>query len=339
MNLKNFWYIACESSQLTKEKPLPSELMGEWIALYRDNTGKAVAVTDRCLHRNARLSKGRVHQGNLACPYHGWRYGKNGEVVAVPSEGEKFQPKASMCLKTFLTREQDGYVYVQLEKEESLQPKAVPFLGKPGYSHVRLVHIFEAEVPNCAENFIDIPHTTFVHPNIFRYQREPQRLLGEVEMEKGNVHIRYREESSNFGIFSKFLNKEKKEIFHEDHYYLPNFTHVEYRFVDGKHFNITSQSVPTRNGLTTVYTDLTYDYGIWNWVAKPFVYITAKMIIGQDVRIMAQQSEVTKHFGEQFVSTRADLQHIHIERIYKALREEKDPREFQAKKETVEFWI
>jgi phenylpropionate dioxygenase-like ring-hydroxylating dioxygenase large terminal subunit len=338
MNLKNFWYIACESKELGADKPLQARLMDEWLALYRDKNGKAVAVIDRCLHRNARLSFGKLTNGELQCPYHGWKYDGAGQVTAVPSEGINFQPKASMCLPQYETREQDGYVYVQLEADSSLHPKEVPFL-KPTHQHIRLKHVFEAEVPNCAENFIDIPHTSFVHPNVFRYQKEPQKLLADIEMSDGNVHIRYRGETSNFGIFSKILNRKNTEIVHEDHYYLPNFTHVEYRFTDGKHFNITSQSIPTASGITTVYTDLTYDYGFWNWLAKPFVYLSAKIIIGQDVRIMGQQSAVTKRYGEQFMSTKADFQHILIERIYAALREGKDPRSFTPKKETVEFWI
>lgn len=340
MNLKNFWYIAAESKDLSQERPLPISLHNEWIALYRDEKGKPVAVTDRCLHRNARLSDGRVKNGNLICPYHGWHYGKEGKVTAVPSEGPSYAPKANMCLKKFAALEQEGYVYVCLEPSPDIAaPYSLPFYGKPGYKHIRVKHLFNANVPNCAENFIDIPHTSFVHPNIFRYQKEPQRLGASVTLDKGCVHIRYRDETSNFGLFSRFLNKENAETFHEDHYYLPNFTHVEYRFPSGKHFNIISQSIPISPQQTLVYTDLTYNYGWWNLLAYPFVYMAAKIIIGQDVKIMGRQTEVTNHFGEHFQSTKADLQHIHIERIYAALLEDKDPRQWASKSEEVEFWI
>jgi phenylpropionate dioxygenase-like ring-hydroxylating dioxygenase large terminal subunit len=338
MNLKNFWYIACESKQLGPEMALGTKILDEWVVLYRDAEGKAVALRDRCLHRNARLSLGTVKKGELQCPYHGWKYGNRGQVTAIPSEGENFLPNPAWCLPRFATEEQDSYIYVQFETDPTLRPRKIPFL-LPTYQHVRLKHEFISEVPNCAENFIDIPHTSFVHPNVFRYQREPQKLVADIEMSEGNVHLNYRGETSNFGVFSRILNREKKEIFHQDHYYLPNFTHVEYRFPGGKHFNITSQSIPTSPQITTVYTDLTYDYGLWNWLARPFVYLSARIIIGQDVRVMARQSEVTGRYGQQFTSTRADTQHIWIERIYAALRENKDPRTFAPKKETVEFWI
>lgn len=348
--LKQFWYIACDSKELKSGQVAGITILNEWIALYRDENGTPTAVLDRCLHRNARLSKGRVVKGELVCPYHGWKYGEKGRITGIPSEGERYQPRASRCVPHFETREQEGYIYVRLSspaagtEEPQMAPSAsdpfaIPFYGKRGYRHIRLKHIFKANVPNCAENFIDIPHTTYVHPGVFRYEKAPQKLAAEVERENGNVHIRYRNETSNFGWFSKFLNPTEREIFHEDHYYLPNVTHVEYRFGRRMHFNITSQSIPVGDSETHVYTDLTYDYGVWNWIARPFVIWAAKKIIAQDVKIMGEQTDVVSKYGEQFAHTRCDLHHVWIENIYADLKAGRDPRQIPAKKETVEFYI
>jgi len=344
VSLKDFWYIVAESRELTEGKVIGVVLLGEWIALYRDPQGQATAVLDRCLHRNARLSKGRVVQGELVCPYHGWKYGQKGMVTAIPSEGEDFEPKASRCVPRFSVIEKEGYIYVRLnarpaESLKTLEPFPIPYFGKPGYQHIRLKHIFRANVPNCAENFIDIPHTTYVHPGVFRYEKAPQKIRAEVEQESGNVHIRYKNETSNFGWFSKFLNPSDREIFHEDHYYFPNVTHVEYRFGKRMHFNITSQSIPVGDDETHVYTDLTYDYGIWNWIARPFVRWAALKIIAQDVKIMGEQTEVVRKYGELFASTKCDLHHVWIEKIYADLRAGRDPRALPQKKEAIEFFI
>lgn len=340
LDVRAFWYAVAESRDLGHRRPLGVELLGEWIALYRNRKGGVTAVQDRCLHRNARLSEGDVREGELNCPYHAWRYGARGEVTRVPSEGAEFSTHALKCLKSYPTAERDGYIYVRgTEGPADIQPLPVPFLGRPGYGHIRLKHLFEAQVPNCAENFIDIPHTTSVHPGIFRFEREPQKLGAEVERENGNVHIRYRGETSNFGFFSKILNRSDREIFHEDHYYLPNVTHVEYRFPSGWHFNITSQSVPLGEYRTLVYTDLTYDYGWLTRVARPVVRWAARKIIAQDVRIMRQQSDVTRKYGELFLSTKADIQHVWIEKIYAELLAGRDPRQLPPKKQSVEFWI
>ncbi len=344
MSLKDFWYIVCETKDLKANQVMGIALLDDWIALYRTSEGKATAIKDRCLHRNARLSKGRVINGELVCPYHGWKYGDQGKLLGVPSEGAQHTPRASLCVPHFDVVENEGYVYVRLsgervEEKLNSQPFSIPYFRQQGFQHIRLKHIFNAEVPNCAENFIDIPHTTYVHPGVFRYEKQPQKIKAEVERENGNVHIRYQNETSNFGWFSKFLNPSNKEIYHEDHYYFPNITHVEYQFGHRMKFNITSQSIPVGPSKTVVYTDLTFDYGIWNWLARPFVYWAAKKIISQDVQIMGEQTQVIEKYGELFNSTRSDLHHIWIEKIYSDLRLNKDPRVVGNQKQNIEFFI
>lgn len=340
--LKEFWYPVACIKDLKENRPLGVEIFDEWIAIFLDSSKNVVAVEDRCLHRNARLSKGKVVNGELTCPYHGWRYCNNGQLSSVPSEGPKFTPSASKCIKSFETYLQDGYIYLKLKSSSngtSRIPFKIPYLGANGYKHIRLSHKFRAQVPNCAENFIDIPHTTFVHPNIFRYEQEPQLIQSDVELKDGNVHVRYLNETSNFGIFSKFLNSKSSTIFHEDNYYFPNITHVEYRFSEKMHFNITSQSVQVTKDETMVYTDLTYNYGFWNLFAKPFVRWVGKKIIAQDVDIMRQQSDVTAKYGQQFLSMPSDIQHVFIELIYDCLRNDKDPTTLPNRQKRVDFWI
>ena len=45
--------------------------------------GKPNVLRDRCMHRAAPLSKGRVEGGCVRCPYHGWLYDAAGDVVEV----------------------------------------------------------------------------------------------------------------------------------------------------------------------------------------------------------------------------------------------------------------
>src|ERR1044072_867617 len=95
MNFKDFWYIVAPSKALKRDNIIAARVLGEWLAVFRDESGKAVALEDRCLHRCAMLSKGQVSAGHLQCAYHGWTYNGNGSVIHVPSEGELLKPKAS----------------------------------------------------------------------------------------------------------------------------------------------------------------------------------------------------------------------------------------------------
>ena len=134
MKFEDFWYVVAESKQLKPNAVLARTVLGEWLAVFRGNDGLPVALRDRCMHRNSRLSSGTVYQGTLQCPYHGWVYDKSGTVVSVPAEGEDFQVSDRRCAKRYDTKEEDGYIYVRLAENpsEDFTPFAMPYYGKPG---------------------------------------------------------------------------------------------------------------------------------------------------------------------------------------------------------------
>ena len=88
--LREFWYVACTSAELAARRPLGCTLFGLPLVLFRGADGRPVALRDRCLHRNARLSEGSVLPGGrLGCPYHGWTYDTAGRCVEIPSLGPR----------------------------------------------------------------------------------------------------------------------------------------------------------------------------------------------------------------------------------------------------------
>jgi len=84
LRLRDYWYIAANARDL-RSHPLQRTILGEDVVLFRDDTNKPAALRDRCAHRNMRLSLGKVHDGCIECPYHGWTYSRDGACVAVPS--------------------------------------------------------------------------------------------------------------------------------------------------------------------------------------------------------------------------------------------------------------
>lgn len=339
MDLKDFWYIAAESRELKKDKPLARTILNEWIVLYRNEQGQAVALRDSCLHRGSQLSKGTVRNGNLVCGYHGWHYGNEGQVVVIPSEGPQKQTRMR-CAHRFAVVEQDDFVYVRLAEDKGLGvlPFTMPCYKHKGYGNIRLQNVFSNNIINCAENFVDIPHTTYVHPGIFRNTKN-EKFGAQVQRKDGSVFVRYLNEKKNFGMFSWFLNSSGKEIEHTDEFLMPNVTSVHYRFGDGKHFIITSQSVPVEENKTLVYTDLTYNYGLWNWFAKPVIKAAAQKIIDQDVAILDNQMKTIQKYGMSFQNSKADVIHTFIESIHKEIEQGRDPRQLPSKEVEIEFWV
>lgn len=340
MKLDDFWYVVARSEELVPGAVLARQVLGEWLAVFRDAAGAPAALRDRCMHRNSRLSLGRVRDGCLQCPYHGWVYDGEGRVVAVPAEGEGYSSPASRRARRFSTREQHGYVYVRLADAptEAVEPFPMPHWDEPGWRHVRLVNRFRNDVTNCVENFIDVPHTVFVHPGIFRTSRG-QRIEATVVRENGSVVVDYRNETDNLGWFRWFLNPEGTPIRHQDRFFMPNVTNVEYTFGPRRVFIITSQSVPCADDDTLVYTDLTFDYGVFNLVAGPIVRWQAQAVIDQDIVALGQQREVIDRYGAEFANTPADVIHVLVESIRDALARGEDPRALPRKVVDIAFRV
>ena len=167
---RQFWYIVCESRDLGSKKPVAAQILDQWVVCFRNSEGLPVAFPDKCLHRCGRLSRGKVNSGELTCGYHGWTYDASGRVVSIPSEGGRdVVSEKNLETEVFETREQDGYVYLRLESPpEKNEPFAMPYYKKAGWQNLRMVHDFKNTVTNCVENFIDVPHTAYVHRGIFR---------------------------------------------------------------------------------------------------------------------------------------------------------------------------
>lgn len=338
MMKKRFWYVVAETSELIKDKVIHREVLGEWIALFRNEQGKPSALLDRCIHRSIQLSKGTVKNGQLRCSYHGWNYNGKGEVTQIPSEGASYETQKRRCTKSFHCLEVDDYIYICLDSQPlSPEPRSMPHYKDNGYTTIRLQNTFHNNVTNCAENFVDIPHTTFVHPKIFR-NPSTEKIKALVELRDSSVKVTYLGEKQNFGIFSFFLNPKNLDIQHTDEFFAPNFTTVNYWF-GKKHFIITSQSVPISENKTLVYTDLTYNYGLWNFFSRPIVRRQGQAIIDQDVEILGWQMDSIQKYGDRFQNSPCDIIHTFIESIQQEIQYDRDPNLLTPKSTSIEFHI
>lgn len=336
MRFEDYWYVIAESRELTANRVLARCVLGQTLACWRGNDGAPAVLQDRCLHRNAPLSAGTVHRGLLSCPYHGWTYDGAGRVVSMPSvEAAGGAP----CSPGFPTLERDGYVYVRLNRDAAAeaQPFRMPHRGEREWKSIRLQNRFRSTVANCVENFIDIPHTAFVHKSIFRSSRG-ERLKATVQRVKDELHVTYRNERANLGTYAWFLNPGGGEIQHTDSFYAPNITSVVYR-MGAKTFIITSQAVPVADDETLVYTDLTYSFGRLSALAAPFVRRHGQRIIDQDVDILDRQMAVIRRYGQSFHDTPADIIHSMVESIRSAIARGEDPRALPALSREIEFYV
>jgi len=79
--LDSFWYIACRADELASKKPIGVTILQQPLVLFRAADGSVAALEDRCAHRHAPLSQGRIGDSQLECPY-GYQL-KPGQSVGV----------------------------------------------------------------------------------------------------------------------------------------------------------------------------------------------------------------------------------------------------------------
>jgi phenylpropionate dioxygenase-like ring-hydroxylating dioxygenase large terminal subunit len=120
------WFPVEFSRNLLPGQVLQSTLLGHELALWRSASGAMEVWENRCPHRGVRLSLGFVVGEELVCRYHGWRYGRDGHCVSVPSSPKDASPPAA-CARTYLSRESDGIVWASLARMPAGYP---PRLGE-----------------------------------------------------------------------------------------------------------------------------------------------------------------------------------------------------------------
>jgi phenylpropionate dioxygenase-like ring-hydroxylating dioxygenase large terminal subunit len=337
MPFDNYWYIVAESRELTSDRVLARQVLDERLACFRAADGRPAILRDRCLHRNVPLSAGVVQRGLLACAYHGWTYDGFGRVVAIPSAAP--DPHRVHCSQPYPVIEQDGFIYVRLRRDAASEilPFPMPHYGQSGWMNLRLQNRFANNVANCVENFIDIPHTAFVHRGIFR-SAFGQRVFATVKRSQGTVCVTYRNERSNLGTYRWLLNPRGREIRHTDSFFAPNVTSVVYE-IGAKVFIITSQAIPIGDYEALVYTDLTFRFGAWNALAAPFVRRHGQRIIDQDLEILALQGQNIARYGAAFEDTPADLIHRMVDSIREAIARGEDPCQLPPVEHAIEFRV
>jgi len=339
------WYVAATSRQVTAKKPWATTIMEEPLVLFRDAQGRATALLDRCLHRNAPLSKGALFDGCIGCPYHGWTYDGKGQLVIVPSEGGG-QPVArrhGMSVQRFPTEEQDGVVWVYMgtpQRAGEKLPFRFPRVGEDGWSSYMMLTRFHGDVTDLIENFMDVPHTEFVHSGWFRHASNAKPVEVDLERTHDAVRVEYHKPDDSIGFATWLLNPDRKPLVHTDRFFMPNVTRVDYMWGDRRGFVITSQITPIDPAQAQVYTAIAFRFGMFNALARLFLPAYTRTVIRQDVRIMEMQTSNLRRFGARcFHGTDADAIHRAIESLREHAASGTDAPPPDPVRSRLKFWM
>ena len=178
--VRNAWYVAGWAHEVEAGKPFAMSILGEPLVIYRGESGRVMALEDRCVHRLAPLSLGRCEGESLRCMYHGMLFGPDGKATEIPGQ-DMIPPQARV--RSYPVAERHSWIWVwmgaQDAADESLIPPAVGY-DDPDYlvGHGQMDYAAEARLIN--DNLLDFSHISYVHAHSFKpsadFAERPARI-------------------------------------------------------------------------------------------------------------------------------------------------------------------
>jgi nitrite reductase/ring-hydroxylating ferredoxin subunit len=160
--LRHCWQPVARLEDL-EDGPQRAVLLDQPLAVFLTENGEAAVVADRCAHRGAQLSMGKVCGDSIQCPYHGWEWAGDGSCTRVPSLADQRQIPPLARIPSYPCRVHWGLVWTTLEEPLTDVPD-VPWFDPDQWTWG---HGTPFELPVAfglmIENFRDVSHFAFVH--------------------------------------------------------------------------------------------------------------------------------------------------------------------------------
>lgn len=160
------WYLALYGDELPVGGVRALDYLGRRLVAYRGEDGGAAIFDAYCPHLGAHLAiGGRVVDGALACPFHGWEFERSGRCRRIPYA--KRIP-AQARLRAYPVSERNGALWFWFDPEAGEPDFEVPVLPEWGSAEWgsawhHTVWAVRAHPLDILENGIDWPHSAPVH--------------------------------------------------------------------------------------------------------------------------------------------------------------------------------
>jgi len=162
--LRRYWQPVALTDELAGERPVRAlRLMGQDFVLFRDEKGELGMLDRDCPHRGADLAYGRLEDGGLRCPFHGWLFDTKGTCLETPAEPVGSKLCTRIKQSAYPVVEKSGIIFAYLgEGEPPAFPEFDCFVAPD--SHVfAFKGLFECNWLQALEVGIDPAHASYLH--------------------------------------------------------------------------------------------------------------------------------------------------------------------------------
>ncbi len=204
--VRNAWYVAAWSDGLAEGQLVARTIMGEPIVLYRKADGAVAAIEDRCPHRFAPLSMGKVIGDRIQCPYHGLEFDGSGACVRNPHGSKNIPPRARVRGYPVIEKHKAVWIWMGAEPADAGKVPDFSVLDNVPELHTtkRDSIVIRANYQLLIDNLLDLSHTSYLHDGILGNADTVESEII-VEQDGDNVVVdRHAANSIPPGMFASF---------------------------------------------------------------------------------------------------------------------------------------
>ncbi|MFT7532776.1 MAG: phthalate 4,5-dioxygenase oxygenase subunit [Gammaproteobacteria bacterium] len=162
--MRQYWQPAALSRELESIHPVrPVNLLGEKLVLFRDDSGNLGLIDRHCAHRGADLCYGRIENGGIRCPFHGWLFDTNGNCLQQPAEPSGSNQHHRIQQNSYSVIEKNGIIFAFMGEGPPPTLPALDCFIAPGEFTFAFKGFLECNWLQALEVGIDPAHASFLH--------------------------------------------------------------------------------------------------------------------------------------------------------------------------------
>jgi 3-ketosteroid 9alpha-monooxygenase subunit A len=190
------WHAIGQAEHFRDGKPHGINAFGRKLVVFATADGRLNVLDAYCRHMGADLAEGTVKDDAIACPFHDWRWGGDGQCRKVPYA--RRTPRMART-RAWITLERNGLLLIWHDHEGNPpQPEVtIPELecfANPGWTAWtwRTITIEGAQPREVVDNLADMAHFFYIHfsivdkfVNVFEGHTARQYIEGRVRPDIG----------------------------------------------------------------------------------------------------------------------------------------------------------
>ncbi|TAL09018.1 MAG: aromatic ring-hydroxylating dioxygenase subunit alpha [Nitrospirae bacterium] len=292
--LFGFWYPAIAASQIRPGKIKAQVLLGEPLAICRNQQGQPFAFRDICPHRGMPLSFGQFNGDRLECSYHGWQFDMAGRCRHIPAltADDRLQPE-KIGVTTYPCQERNNYIWVYMPDVTGKNPIVPEVPRLPLYSDsYRFLHIstmLKCTIDDGIVGLMDPAHGPFVHQSWFWRSRDSiHEKAKDFEPIPYGFRMKAHTPSRNSAIY-KVLGLYGEAVSTTIEFVLPN---LRYEIIRCGPYWFSSLATVTPITENECRIDFCAAWNLFRWVplSKTIFRLIARHFLNQDKRVMERQA-------------------------------------------------